>query len=100
MIRFRVKPMLLGLLLTGGMGLLGVITRDFLAGSRGRDRDGDGAILPAAGVAASAPTGSAGGAVSPMPPRAHRSVDVAAGGVRTCAVLDDGTVSCWGNNEH
>ena len=29
-----------------------------------------------------------------------KAVAIAAGSLHTCVILDDGTISCWGNNEH
>src|SRR5262245_22273556 len=86
-----------------------------LSGCKGGAEDSG--IRPAADVApgastasasiANAPTASAGGAaprascggVAPAAPQGPRIVDVAAGAGRTCVVIDDGTVRCWGEND-
>jgi alpha-tubulin suppressor-like RCC1 family protein len=36
------------------------------------------------------------GAIVPLPGN-RKAVDISAGGAHTCAVLDDGTVTCWGD---
>jgi alpha-tubulin suppressor-like RCC1 family protein len=43
---------------------------------------------------------SAGESTVPVDLGGHDAVDVSAGEDHTCAVLDDGSVRCWGHNDH
>ncbi len=88
-----VVRLLLALALSAGCG------PDDRHGGGGGTSTGDGAGLPDAGDAADA-SDSNGGACDPAedPFGCERIVEVAAGGISTCARGETGAVWCWGNN--